>query len=448
MYFESVGLMVQEIMVPAGGIDLTRWSVVACDQYTSEPDYWKSTAELVGDAPSTLNMILPEFYLDTPKEQEMIKHIHTTMHHYLEREKLTSLGEGFVLLDRATSNHPSRKGLVVALDLEHYQYEKGSQSLIRATEGTIVNRLPPRMRVRKSAPLELPHIMVLIDDPDKTVIEPLFKESLPEIYNFDLMQGGGHLRGYLVKQKRHLQQIADRLEALIQPEIYAERYGADNFPPMLFAMGDGNHSLATAKAIWEELKAESETPLPADHPARFALVELVNLHDPGIEFEAIHRVMFNTPPAELIAAMKSHFEMQNQSVRLVTAPDAKTAEQMMNSSMPQTHSIAYVAGEQAGVIEISPPRFSLETAELQAFLDSYLAQTPGAKIDYIHGTDVVEKLSAQSDSFGFILPAISKNNFFRTIIHDGVFPRKTFSMGEAHEKRYYFECRRIVAESV
>ena len=446
MRFETVGLTAPEIMIPAGGIDLTRWAVVACDQYTSEPEYWDTTAQLVGNAPSTLKMILPELYLDSPQEPAMIDSIHATMHDYLDKETLTSLGEGFVLVDRSTPKHPSRKGLVVALDLECYQYERGSQPLIRATEGTIVNRLPPRIRVRKSAPLELPHIMVLIDDPERTVIEPLFEEALPEIYNFELMQGGGHLRGFLVKPKKLLQQVADRLEALIAPEVYAERYGIENHPPMLYAMGDGNHSLATAKAIWEELKAQSSTPLPLDHPARYALVELVNLHDPGIEFEAIHRVLFKTSSAKLLPAMRNYFESQNQTLRLVTAPNLETAIEMMDSPPPQTHSIAFMAGDQAGVLEISPQRLSFGTAELQLFLDEFLGHAPQAKIDYIHGTAVVEKLAAQTDTIGFVLPAISKDNFFRTIIHDGVFPRKTFSMGEAHEKRYYMEARRICTD--
>lgn len=446
MRFETVGLTVPEIMVPAGGIDLTRWAVVACDQYTSEPEYWDTTAQLVDNSPSTLKMILPELYLDSPQEPGMIDSIHATMRDYLDKETLTSLGEGFVLVERATPQHPSRKGLVVALDLECYQYERGSQPLIRATEGTIVNRLPPRIRVRKSAPLELPHIMVLIDDPECTVIEPLFAEALPEIYNFELMQGGGHLRGFLVKPKRLLQQVADRLEALIAPEVYAERYGIENQPPMLYAMGDGNHSLATAKSIWEEIKAQSSTPLPIDHPARYALVELVNLHDPGIEFEAIHRVLFKTSAAKLLPTMRNYFESQNQTVRLVTAPNLETAIQMMDSPPPQTHSIAFMAADQAGVLEISPQRLSFGTAELQLFLDEFLSHTPQAKIDYIHGTAVVEKLAAQPNTIGFVLPAISKDNFFRTIIHDGVFPRKTFSMGEAHEKRYYMEARRICTD--
>jgi hypothetical protein len=443
MRFDTIGLAVPEILVPKREVDLNRWAVVACDQYTSEPEYWNKTAQLVDQSPSTLKMILPELYLDTPQESEMIDSIHATMRDYLNQEILTSLGEGFVLLDRSTPNHPSRKGLMVALDLERYQYEEGSQPLIRATEGTIVDRLPPRVRVREAAPLELPHIMVLIDDPDHTVIEPLFNEELPEIYNFELMQGSGHLRGYFIQSQQLLQQIADRLEALINPTLYTQRYGVENQPPMLYAMGDGNHSLATAKAIWEEVKASGGDAIREDHPARYALVELVNLHDPGIEFEAIHRTLFNTSFDELVAEMHTYFEKEGQSVQIHKAPHLARAEEMMEEASSKAHTAVFVVGDQVGLLEITPQRLSFGTAEFQLFLDDYLAKNAEAKIDYIHGTAVVERLAAQPDTVGLILPPIPKDNFFRSIIHDGVFPRKTFSMGEAHEKRYYLEARRI-----
>jgi hypothetical protein len=445
MRFESVGLAVPEIMIPSGESDMNKWAVVACDQYTSQPEYWKNTEALVGDTPSTLHIILPELYLDTPSEPDRIASIHQTMKRYLDQEILTTLGQGFVLVDRQTANHPSRKGLVVALDLEQYDYSEGSHSLIRATEGTIVSRLPPRMRVRRDASLESPHIMVLIDDPEQSVIEPLFNESLPQIYDFELMQEGGRIKGYLVKQKKLLQQVADALQKLVASRYYAKRYDTQPENPMLYAMGDGNHSLATAKAIWEDLKKSQDIDTLGSHPARYALVELVNLHDPGIEFEAIHRVVFKCDPDALLSGMVKYGNSFDQDIRIIATSSLDAAlEIMQTNASREKHYIVWLHDTKQGVIEIQPARFSLETAELQDYLDHFLSHHSSASIDYIHGEAVVKKLVQNSGNCGFILPAISKDTFFKTIIQDGVFPRKTFSMGEAHEKRYYIECRKII----
>ena len=436
--FESVGLEVPGILLPDAGTDMRKWAVVACDQYTSQPEYWQKAAEFVGEAPSTLKLMLPEVYLGSDREEEIIAAINRTMREYLEDCTLAPPRSGFVLVDRATSHAASRKGLVVALDLEAYDYNKGATTLIRATEGTILDRLPPRVRVRQDAPLELPHIMVLIDDPDRTVIEPLFEEDLPELYDFDLMFGSGHIAGRLVEDGRLQAQVAGALGTLADPARFRARYGVEDERPLLYAMGDGNHSFATAKAIWEDIKKAAGDPQSVmDHPARHALVELVNLHDPGLEFEPIHRVLFGADAADLFSAAESHYAAEGAELSVEWGEPA--------SEPPEdAHAIPFVAGGQKGVMVVRNPARTLVVATLQEFLDTYLEARPDAEIDYIHGEGVVSELGGRAGNIGFFLPPIPKNDFFKTIVVDGALPRKTFSMGEADEKRFYLECRRIV----
>ena len=442
MNFDSIGLSVPQILLPREDIDLNKWAVVACDQYTSEPEYWNSVSDYVGETASTLNMILPEIYLGSDEEPDKIKSIHQSMKDYLDQDVLVNHGPGFVLLDRKTAHQPSRKGLVVALDLEKYDYRPNSGSLIRATEGTILSRLPPRIRVRKDAVIESPHIMVLIDDPDQTVIEPLFNEDLPEIYNFDLMKESGRLVGYKIDKPELIQQIANRLERLSEPEQFSSRYSVGDRPPLLYAMGDGNHSLATAKAIWEELKQQDD--IDMDHPARYALVELVNLHDPGLDFEAIHRVLFDVNPDNLIEVMEAHFEKTGSSTTWIPTASFSEAASAADQSSSSQQRFAYICSDKVGYFEVSNPTLTLETATLQAFLDEYIENNRSVEIDYVHGQNVVERLGKESNNAGFYLPAMSKHELFRTIILDGALPRKTFSMGEADEKRFYVECRSII----
>ncbi len=335
---------------------------------------------------------------------------------------------------------------MVALDLECYDYSADATSLIRATEGTILERLPPRIKVRENAPIELPHIMVLIDDPDKTVIEPLFEKKKDIAYDFPLMLGGGHLKGWHVNSEDSISAVADALTRLAAPARFAERYGVDDENVMLYAMGDGNHSFATAKAIWEGLKQEaSDREAIMSHPARWALVELVNVHDPGLEFEAIHRVVFGIEFEAMASAASDYYAGLGASFRLLRCADkAEQDAAVTEQAAAGRHAIAFVAGERRGVFVIEDSPVHLVVATLQGFLDSYLERLPQAKIDYIHGDEAVETLGSKADNVGFFLPSISKHDLFKTIVLDGALPRKTFSMGEADEKRFYVECRKIV----
>ena len=285
MNLEKIALQIPEILLPNQDIDLHKWSVVACDQYTSQPDYWADAKTSTENQPSTLNVIFPEVFLEDSDGDQRIENINNTMQQYLDDGVLQPMkNKGFVLVDRKTSQAPSRKGLVVAIDLEQYDFNKGSQTLIRATEGTIVDRLPPRIKVRQDAAIELPHIMVLIDDPQRTVIEPLFAQSPQQLYDFELMMNSGHIKGYAIDTPELIQQVADALEKLASPEVFADKYDAQDKEVLLYAMGDGNHSLATAKAIWEKIKEDAEdSHAVMDNPARYALVELVNIHDDGLQ---------------------------------------------------------------------------------------------------------------------------------------------------------------------
>lgn len=449
MSFAALGVKVPTILLPRPGVDMSKWAVIACDQYTSEPAYWARVSANVGTSPSTLNLIVPEVYLEESAEaaEERISAINTTMQRYLEEGILQAeVQEGFMLVDRQTCAVPSRKGLIVALDLEAYDYREGATTLIRATEGTILDRLPPRIKVRQGANIELPHIMVLIDDPERTVIEPLFSRDLELAYDFELMEKGGHLRGWRVNDDASLAQIGAALAQLADPKLFAEKYQVAGQAPVLFAMGDGNHSFATAKAIWEKLKAET-TDLAAimDHPARYALVELVNVHDPGLEFEAIHRVIFHAELETLVEQAEEFYRAQGATFfceRCFDFADIATTAKRMHQA--GRHLIPFVAGTEYGIFVIDQPPLHLVVATLQLYLDHFLTQNTAARIDYIHGEGTVSALGGKHGNIGFYLPAISKSDFFTTIILDGALPRKTFSMGDADEKRFYLECRKIV----
>jgi Protein of unknown function (DUF1015) len=442
MDLAKLALHVPTILFPRPGIDLTRWAVIACDQYTAEPEYWAAVDQLVGNAPSTLRLVFPEVYLGKGGEAARIAAINTAMDQYLADGTLRELEPGFVLLDRQTAHAPSRKGLMVALDLEHYDYLPGAQTLIRATEGTILDRLPPRIRVREKAPIELPHIMVLIDDPERTVIEPLFAQPLPQLYDFRLMQNGGRLRGWHVADPALIGQIGRSLARLADPQHFSARYGRDQV--MLYAMGDGNHSFATAKAIWEQFKASApDRAAIMAHPARYALVELVNVHDPGLEFEAIHRVLFGADAEDLLACARAHFAAAGTPCLIDWFADGAAAAAALAAVPAGSHAIPFIAGGRHGLLTVVRPHLTLAVATLQEFLDAYLAEGTRGHIDYIHGAAAVQRLGASADAVGFLLPALSKHDLFGTIVHDGALARKTFSMGEADEKRFYLECRRI-----
>lgn len=445
MNFDKIGLQAPDILLPSKDIDLTKWSVVACDQYTSQPDYWNEAKELTNVAPSSLNVIFPEVYLEDSDGDQRISNINNAMQQYLDDGVLEAMpNKGFVLIDRKTSQAPSRKGLVVAIDLEQYDFNKGSQTLIRATEGTIVDRLPPRVKVRKDAAIELPHIMVLIDDPTRTVIEPLFDKNPEEIYNFELMMNSGHLKGYAIDTPELIQQVADALEKLASPEVFTQKYNITDdkhSDPLLYAMGDGNHSLATAKAIWEKIKADADDVTSVmDNLARYALVELVNIHDEGLVFEPIHRLIFDVKPEQLLADMQTHFEGNCTIHRCDNQADMETKANDVKGE--NKHIVPFNDANGYGYIQIDNPSYTLELATLESFLNDYLDKV-GGKVDFIHGEEVMHELGVKEGNMGFFFPPISKNSLFKTIIFDGVLPRKTFSMGEADEKRFYLEARKI-----
>ncbi|MBN2118990.1 MAG: DUF1015 domain-containing protein [Anaerolineales bacterium] len=432
----DLGIQIPQIYLPRPGTDLTRWAVIACDQFTSQPEYWHEVEKIVGDAPSTLNLTFPEVYLEKPGAEERIQNIHACMRKYMD-EGILQPHEGLVYVER-TVGGKTRKGIVLCLDLECYDYTKGSSSLIRATEGTIVDRLPPRIRIREGGILELPHILVLIDDPGHTVIEPLraAKSRLKKLYDFDLMLGSGHLAGYAVHQEFE-DKVVEALRGLAKPETFAAKYGigADR-PVLLFAMGDGNHSLATAKAIWETIKAV----VGPDHPARYALVEVENVHDEALEVEPIHRVLFGLKK-DLCAELEKTFGKNITCEPVVSAQEMVAA---VDSADGEKQVIGLVGGGKAfGVIEIANPSSHLPVGTLQSFLDVFLREGGAEKLDYVHGEDVTVKLGSQPDNAGFYLPGMSKSELFKTVILDGALPRKTFSMGEAREKRFYMEARKI-----
>jgi hypothetical protein len=432
----SIGIQVPDILLPKGGIDLTKWAVIACDQFTSEPEYWQNVEDLVRDAPSTYHLILPEVMLGTDREQERIRTTQAAMQLYLAGG-LFREHHGFILVER-TVNGAKRKGLMLALDLECYDYSAGSQTLIRATEGTIVDRLPPRMRIREGAALELPHILVLIDDPGKTVIEPLFSKhaDLPKVYDFELMGDSGHLTGYGITDESLETQVIQALEKLADPAAFRKRYGLKGAEQvLLFAMGDGNHSLATAKAIWEKNKPV----VGMDHPSRYALVEIENVHDDGLIFEPIHRVLFGVKDT-LIDELKNYF---SGAVTITAQKDAGALFKLVKESPAGRQIIGILSKHNYMAVEFTKPGSNLAVGTLQPFIDRLLATGRAEKVDYIHGDEVVERLSSEAGNAGFYLPGMDKGELFRTIILDGVLPRKTFSLGEAREKRFYMECRKI-----
>lgn len=436
---EKIGIHIPEVLLPGKGVDLHKWAVIACDQFTSEPEYWDRVEANAGNAPSTYHLILPEAWLNRPEKEERIAYAQSHMQKYLD-ENLFEPHNGFVLVERTVGDE-IQTGLIVALDLENYNYNVGSKSLIRATEGTILDRLPPRMQVRRGAPLELPHILVLYDDPHKTVLTPVLKqkESLPLAYDFELMEGSGHITGHYIEDPAMTGQIIESIAGLIQLDAYTEKYGEIEdaaTSPLLFAVGDGNHSLATAKAIWEELKPT----VGPDHPARYALVELVNLHDPSLKFEPIHRVMFGVGEAfyqELLANYAPDYQLTP------AASFEEMRDTVLDESQPgQRLGLIAPAGYQ--VLNFLKPHHNLSVGTLQEFLDKYVKSHPEVEIDYVHGDDVLDKLSREEGNMGFYLPPITKDNFFKSVILDGALPRKTFSMGHAHDKRFYLEARRIL----
>lgn len=441
--YESIAIGIPEVLLPKAGIDLKKWAVIACDQFTSEPQYWHKVEKLVGDEPSTLNLIYPEVYLGEKDPEARISRIRQHMDRYLE-EGLFEQTEGFIYVERQTGKN-TRKGLMACLDLDHYDFRKGSSSLIRASEGTILARIPPRVRIREGAPLEVPHIMVLIDDPENTVIGPLTqnRERIEKIYDFDLMMESGNLSGYRVNDPTLEEGILQSLEALADPKAFAEKYELNQGTPvLLFAMGDGNHSLATAKTIWEKTKDNArDKAFLSNSSLRHALVELVNLHDEALVFEPIHRVLFDLAPGRNIADEMEIFYPERCQIHECSSAEEMT--EAVESQKASPHKIGFISPDGFGVIEVTNPDTNLPVGTLQNFLDIFLQDNGAREIDYVHGKETALQLGKKKESTGFYLPPMSKHDLFKTVILDGALPRKTFSMGEAWEKRFYMEARRL-----
>ena len=446
--FPSHAIDVPDVLVPARHVDLRRWAVVACDQYTSQRAYWERLRDQIGTSPSTLDLVFPEAYLGDGDDARRVAGIHERMRSYLDQGLLRSPGRGFVYVERSTPRVARRHGLMVALDLTQYDYRPGARTLARATEETLEQRLPARVRVREGAALELPHVLVLIDDPDHSVIAPLEAEVAGQepLYDTPLLEGAGHLRGWTVSGGAQIERIAQALGRLADPKAFARRYGDANAAGLLYAVGDGNHSLAAARVAWDRLRARLSPAEERLHPARHALVELVNLHDPGLVFEPIHRVVFETEPRDLLSAMPRWFAERGvrcRTTELSGEADLARRRDALSGRSSAAWCIGYAAGPDLGLLEFEPSPGALAVGTLQEFLDAHVGKYPEASIDYIHGDDVVRSLASGPRRVGFYLPALDKGSLFSVVISGGTLPRKTFSLGEASEKRFYMEARRI-----
>ena len=396
---------------------MEKWAVIACDQFTSDQAYWDRVRKNAEGAVSTINLILPEAELGTEKEAEHTAVINATMKRYMDEDVFTTYPNSFVYVERQLENGSIREGLVGMVDLDAYDYSTGATSAIRATERTVAERIPPRQRVRRDAPIELPHILMLCDDHDKKLIEPIGakKDSLKKLYDFDLMEGGGHITGWLVEGK----DVDEFNKALADyTATVGEKYKGLKGVPMVFAVGDGNHSLATAKSCYEELKKNHPGEDLSNHPARYALVELENIHDPAQVFEPIHRVIFKTDAEKLLTALQK--------------------DACADGGFP----VQWYTKDASGTVYLDRAKSELAVGVLQGFLDDYLKDNAG-EIDYIHDDDALISLAKQDGAIGFLLPAMEKSQLFRGVIADGILPRKTFSMGHSREKRYYLEGRKI-----
>ena len=417
----KISVKVPDILLPNKSVDMSKWAVVACEQYTSEPEYWEGVKKATEGSPSALNVIFPEVYL-SKDNAPIIESINKTMYEYLDTGVLQSIGEGFVLIERSTPITPKRLGLVMAVDLEDYSFVREDKANIRATEGTVVERIPPRVKIREHAPIELPHIMLLIDDRNKSVIEPLYKnrDKLTKLYDFDLNMNGGHLRGWHVTDTAPVEKA---LAKLLDEDVLKEKYGSTD-EVMLFAVGDGNHSLATAKACWNNLKATLSAEEQKNHPARYALVEVMNLHDEGLEFEPIFRSVFNVDTADfldgLYKAVKDSGLKCDYKCYTYTTKDGRK-----DLMLPSNAAVA------VGLV--------------QDFIDAYIKSHAGSEVDYVHGEDSLKQVTdAAPNRVAITLPPLAKNDLFDYVLKVGAFPRKTFSMREAFEKRYYVEARKII----
>ena len=395
------------ILLPKPGTDMSLYAVIACDQFTSQIEYWNELKSGIGDKLSTFHMIYPEAYLENTNQEEYIKNINNNINRYLKDNQLVDMGECFILVERVTDYGVKRLGLVLSIDLEEYSYKRGVPCSIKASEATIEERIPPRLKIRKDAAIELPHTLLLFDDKERTIIEHLYahRENLKCVYDFDLNQRGGHIKGYLVKNTK---QVIDQFNKLYEK----------NNNGLMFVVGDGNHSLATAKAHWENVKHSLSEEERQNHPARFALVEANNIYDEGIIFEPIHRVLFNCPD-----------DFVDGLVNVCDGPEKG----------------CYVYSKKLGKKPLKTPKNAAETYQIvQKYIDEYLKNHPETKVDFIHDeSSLIDIAKKNDDSVAIVMPALGKSDIFEFVSKDMVLPRKSFSMGHASEKRYYLEAKKI-----
>lgn len=416
-----------DILLPKFSDDsekMKRWSVVACDQYTSEPEYWNAVSDFVGSEPSTLHLTVPEIYLNDADIEERIKKTNTVMGDYMAQDVFCEHKNTYIYVERTLANGVKRLGIVGMVDLEDYDFSPDSQTKVRATEGTVISRIPPRLKVRCDASVELPHIMLLIDDEACEIIEKNseLKDDFELVYDFDLMQNSGHIAGYKMSDAA-CSRLDEKLAALENLDAFNAKYGVSKDSPLIFAMGDGNHSLATAKTHYENLKKEIGEEKAKASKARYALCELVNLHDQSLVFEAIHRVVFDADGRAFLKAFEEKYQLSyDENVK--------------------GQSFVFVFEGKLTKVTVTNPKEYLTVATVQKFLDDFIAEN-GGEVDYIHGEDVVKKLCENPANFGIILEAMDKSDLYKSVILDGALPRKTFSMGEACDKRFYTEVRKI-----
>ena len=422
--FEQCGIKMPEILLlDQKKTDIGKWAVIACDQFTSNKDYWEDVKKITEGCPSTLNLILPECYLKEIVLEDKILSINKNMDDYIKSNIFKKLSEGFILIERETPHTKSRQGLLIAVDLEKYDYSEKSDSIIRPTEKTVIDRLPPRIKIRENASLDLPHILFLIDDTEGLIVEHLYskKDSFEKLYDFKLMKNGGEIRGWQVNKKDDLEYLENAFEKLSKKNR------------TLFTVGDGNHSLAAAKEVWNIIKKKPG--IPADHPARYALVEVVNINSDGLVFHPIHRVVFDVDSAKMLNDFEKGPLVKGCKINKIDYNSIKTPQ--------EANKIIFVYGKNCGEIVLKDEANILAAEKLQIFLDKYTSENSAGEIDYIHGEEDLLELCKKESNIGFLLPAISKKTFFSRITAKGVYPRKTFSIGEAIEKRYYLEARHI-----
>ena len=402
---------IPKILVPNKNVDLQKWATIACDQFCARPKYWEELENLVKNSPSTLKLTCPEIYLNKGDLDERIEGVQKEMASYLDQGIFEEY-ENFILVEREVENGRKRVGVMISIDLDKYNWER-VRVPIRATEGTLVERLPVRIKIRKKAPLELPHAIILIDNPEKDIIEPIYhdKENLIKLYDFELNMGGGRIAGYKIENSLEL---INKLDKLLDKDVQIAKYGID--AGIQFAVGDGNHSIATAKVMWEELKATLSDEEKENHPARYMLVEMVNLYGEGMDFKPIHRLVYKPTP-DFISGLKE--------------------------SLKGDSKLKIIVGDRVEYISC-PAKASLTISGVQNYIESYLKDNPQVEVEYVHNEEHLMDALKECDGLGIVMPEFPNEELVNFVVNVGNLPKKAFSIGEPEHKRYYLECKSII----